>query len=185
MTTFHIRLSDPYCFRVNCEDIHIVSCGWSFRTLHDDAHLFFLSDRDGGHPNLFCLQRATKRAVQLTSNQSGYLESYVYFDGNREGLAKASMSLHAGSGDLYYLQGRPDRVTEVRRVNVHTLDTAVLAELPIDHVSAFTHVSEDNQWLCVPTIHESAFAEAAHDPQGITPRVDRMGLRSAMRFIRT
>src|SRR3712207_8815381 len=33
MTTFHIRLSDPSCFRVNCEDIHIVSCGWSFRTL--------------------------------------------------------------------------------------------------------------------------------------------------------
>lgn len=151
----------------------------------DDEHLVFLSDRDGGHPNLFCLHRKTNHAVQLTSNQSGYLESYVYFDGNREGLAKASMSLHASSGDLYYLQGRTDRVTEVRRVNVHTLDTAVLAELPSDHVTAFTHVSEDNQWLCVPTIHESAFAEAARDRQGITPRVDRLGLRSAMRFIRT
>lgn len=150
-----------------------------------DDQLVFLSDRDRGHPNLFCLNRRTDQAVQLTSNRSGYLESYVYFDGDREGLAKASMSLHAPSGDLYYLQGRPDRVTEVRRVNVRSLETAVLAELPVDHVTAFTHVSDDNRWLCVPTIHESAFGEAEHDPQGITPRVDRLGLRTAMRFIRT
>ncbi len=54
----------------------------------DDEHLVFLSDRDGGHPNLFCLHRTTNQAVQLTANHSGYLESYVYFDGNREGLAK-------------------------------------------------------------------------------------------------
>jgi len=151
----------------------------------DDRRVVFLSDRAGGHPNLFCLDREGEEAVQLTENQSGHLESYVYFDGNRAGLGKASMSLHAASGDLYYLQGRPDRVTEVRRVNVRTLEGAVLAELPADHVTAFTHVSEDNRWLCVPTIHESAFAEAEHDHKGITPRVDRLGLHSAMRFLRT
>ena len=151
----------------------------------DDRQVVFLSDRDSDDPNLFCLDRAAGQAVQLTENQRGYLESYVYFDGNRAGLGKASMSLHAASGDLYYLQGRPDGVAEVRRVNVHTLETAVLAELPVDHVTAFTHVSEDNRWLCVPTIHESAFAEARRNPHGITPRVDRLGLRSAMRFIRT
>ncbi len=151
----------------------------------DDRYLIFLSDRDGGHPNLFCLDREAERAVQLTDNRHGYLESYVYFDGNRRGLAKASMSLHPASGDLYYLQGRPDRLTEVRCVNVYSLQTTVLAELPADHVTANTHVSHDNRWLCVPTIHESAFAEAMDDPKGITPRVDRLGLRTAMRYIRT
>ena len=33
MATLHIRLSGPLFFRVNCADIHMVSCGWPFRTL--------------------------------------------------------------------------------------------------------------------------------------------------------
>ena len=39
LATFHIRCSDTYSLRVNGEDLHIVSCGWTFRTLHEFSHI--------------------------------------------------------------------------------------------------------------------------------------------------
>lgn len=148
----------------------------------DDRYLVFISDRDGGHPNLYSLDCETSEAVQLTSNQAGELESYVYFDGNREGLGKASVSLHSPSGDVYYIQGRPRKGAVVRKVNAVTLAELDLAELPADHLTAFTHVSDDNSLLCVPIIHESAFSEG---PKRISPLVDERGMKSQVLLVRT
>lgn len=111
----------------------------------DDRQLIFISDRTG-HPNLFALDIATGHELQLTDNNQGYLQSYVYFDGHRDaGLGKASVSLHAPTGTVYYIQGRQIRVTDLAG------HSRTLAEIPSGQVTAFTHVSDDGSRLCVPT----------------------------------
>lgn len=68
----------------------------------DDSRIVFLSDR-AGHPNIFDREPRTGRERQRTANNEGYLKSYVYFDGAPyRGLGKASASLHAPSGTLFY-----------------------------------------------------------------------------------
>ncbi|HWQ15283.1 MAG TPA: oligogalacturonate lyase family protein [Roseiflexaceae bacterium] len=148
----------------------------------DDRTLVFISDRDSPVPkhtdpraavNLYALDRPTGRVRRLTDNDEGYLRSYVYFEGLRErGLGLASPCLHAPSGDLYYLQGR-----ELRCVNAHTGATRALAELPPGLVTGFTHVSDDNTRVCVPTIDAAAFADIG----AIDLTVQRLGLTSHLR----
>lgn len=152
----------------------------------DDQTLVFISDRDSLIPkaddpranvNLYAQDRRTGFVRRLTDNREGYLRSYVYFEGQPyRGLGLASPSLHSPSGDLYYLQGR-----EVRCVNACTGIARTLAELPDDHVTGFTHVSDDNTRLCVPTIHESAF----QDIGAIDATVQRLGLSSVLRVFDT
>lgn len=152
----------------------------------DDQTLVFLSDRDSRIPkendpranvNLYALDRPSGTVRRLTENSDGYLRSYVYFEGQPyRGLGLASPCLHAPSGDLYYLQGR-----EVRVVNARSGAGRTLATLPDDHVTGFTHVSDDNTRLCVPTIHESAFTDIA----AIDATVQRLGLASSLRFFDT
>lgn len=152
----------------------------------DDQTLVFLSDRDSpvakasdprAQVNLYALDRASGAVRRLSDNQQGYLRSYVYFEGlPYQGLGMASPCLHPASGDLYYIQGR-----QLRRVNVRTGRTLVLAALPADHVTGFTHVSDDNTRICVPTIHESAFADIG----AIDATVQRLGLASHLRVFDT
>jgi len=128
----------------------------------DQQTLVFISDRDSPIPkdrdphalvNLYALNRTNGHMRRLTDNEHGYLRSYVYFEGlPSKGLGLASLCLHPQSGDVYYLQGR-----QLRCVNAHTGTIRILAELPDDQVTGFTHVSDDNTLICVPTIHESAF----------------------------
>jgi Tol biopolymer transport system component len=152
----------------------------------DDRTIVFISDRDSAIPkesdpraavNLYALDRASGAARRLTDNEEGYLRSYVYFEGlPYRGLGLASPCLHAPSGDVYYLQGR-----EVRCVNAHTGALRTIATLPGDEVTGFTHVSDDNTRVCVPTIHESAFA----DVRAIDATVQRLGLSSHLRIFDT
>ncbi len=146
----------------------------------DDRTLVFISDRDGpseARVNLYALDRDSGEVRRLTDNEEGYLRSYVYFDGRPyRGLGLASPSLHAASGDLYYIQGR-----ELRCVNARSGEGRTLAELPGDHVTGFTHVSDDNTRVCVPTIHESAFA----DVRAIDATVQRLGLAGHLRVFDT
>lgn len=152
----------------------------------DDRTLVFISDRDsplsgGGEPragvNLYALDRVSGETRRLTENREGYLRSYVYFDGQPyRGLGLASPCLHAPSGDLYYLQGR-----ELRCVNARSGAARALALLPGDQVTGFAHVSDDNRRVCVPTIHESAFA----DLRAIDATVQRLGLSSYLRVFDT
>ncbi|HVU34357.1 MAG TPA: hypothetical protein VHE61_13050 [Opitutaceae bacterium] len=111
----------------------------------DGQHLVFLSDRTGV-PNLFVRDMASGRERPLTTNQTGVLKSYVYFDGiPYQGLGKASASLDVHRGVVYFIEGR--------RICAVTLDGAqrVLAEYPADQMTAYTHVSADGRWLCIPT----------------------------------
>jgi len=152
----------------------------------DDQTLVFLSDRDSLIPkdrdpranvNLYALDRTTGQVRRLTENEEGYLRSYVYFEGQPyRGLGLASPSLHGASGDLYYIQGR-----ELRCVNALSGAQRLLAELPANHVTGFTHVSDDNSRICVPTIHEAAFT----DVQAIDATVQQLGLVSHLRVFDT
>jgi hypothetical protein len=152
----------------------------------DGRTLVFLSDRDSPLPkncdpraavNLYALDRITGAVRRLSDNQDGYLRSYVYFEGlDERGLGMASPCLHAASGDLYYLQGR-----ELRCVNVRSGTLRTLAELPAGHVTGFTHVSDDNRRMCVPTIDAAAF----QDIRAIDATVQRLGLASRLRVFDT
>ena len=111
----------------------------------DDRHLVFISDRTG-NPNLVTRDLATGMERQLTTNTAGVLKSYVYFDGlPYRGFGKGSVSLDSKNGVVYFIEGR-----EIRSV---TLDgrQRVLAVLPKNQMTAFTHVSADGTRLCVPT----------------------------------
>lgn len=152
----------------------------------DGRTLVVISDRDSPVPkdrdpraavNLYALDCATGQARRLTDNDEGYLRSYVYFEGLAErGLGLASPCLHAPSGDVYYLQGR-----ELRVVNAHTGARRALAELPRGHVTGFTHVSDDNTRVCVPTIDAAAFA----DVRAIDATVQRLELAGHLRVFDT
>jgi oligogalacturonide lyase len=152
----------------------------------DDRTLVFISDRDSPVPkahdphalvNLYALDRATGDVRRLTDNQDGYLWSYVYFEGRpHRGIGLASPSLHAPSGDVYYIQG-----DDLRVVNAYSGQTRRLAPLPHDHVTGFTHVSDDNTRVCVPTIHQSAFT----DIRAIDATVQRLGLVGHIRVFDT
>lgn len=149
----------------------------------DDRHLVFISDRTGD-PNLFVRDLATGQEGQLTFNREGYLKSYVYFDGREgQGFGKASVSMHAASGRIYYLQGR----------QICCVDLAgkqrVLAEYPADQVTAFTHVSQDGSRLCVPTTEARALEADrlvnGRPPYNIDQRVQEENLSSYLRVYDT
>ena len=163
--------------------------------LSDDGGLVFISDRTGD-PNLFFLDLRSGEERQLTENREGTLMSYVYFGGTPyRGFGKASVSLDAANGVAYYIQGR-----EVRAVDVGGSER-VLAELPLDQVTAFTHVSADGARLCVPTTDARAlegtaeppadgepvpaYYETADPPYDVDARVQVEGLSSYIRVFDT
>ncbi len=120
----------------------------------------------------------------MTTNTEGILKSYVYFDGQPyRGFGKGSVSLDPRTGVVYYLQDR--QVCSV------TLDgrQKVLAELPPDQVTAFTHVSADGSWLCVPTTDARAL-EGYQQVAGksnfeVDQRIQAEGLSSYLRIYDT
>ncbi|HMO60161.1 MAG TPA: hypothetical protein PKC19_22645, partial [Roseiflexaceae bacterium] len=152
----------------------------------NDTTLVFLSDRDSriakdhdphAAVNLYALDRESGMVRRLSDNHEGYLRSYVYFEGlPYRGLGLASPCLHPASGDVYYLQGR-----ELRCVNAHTGTMRTLAVLPDGHLTGFTHVSNDNTRICVPTIPEAAFT----DIRAIDATVQQLGLSSSLRVFDT
>jgi oligogalacturonide lyase len=148
----------------------------------DQRTLVMISDRSGD-PNLVARDLASGRERQLTANRQGWLHSYVYFDGRPgEGLSRAAVSLDAPRGLVYHLHGRELRVAD--------LDGGVrtLAVLPDDQVTAFTHVSADGRFLCVPTTAARALAGPLRDGRpvhDIDARVQAEGLSSWLRIYDT
>ena len=113
--------------------------------LADDRRIVFLSDRSG-QPNIWLRDTGTGRDKQLTFNTEAFLKSYVYFEGvPYRGIGRASVSVNAQRGIIYFIQGR----------HICSVDTQgvqrVLAEYPTNQMTAFTHVSADGTKLCVPT----------------------------------
>lgn len=152
----------------------------------DNQTVVFLSDRDSTVPkaedpasnvNLYALHRPTGEIRRLTDNREGYLRSYVYFEGQPgRGFGMASPSLHVATGDIYHLHGQ-----ELRRVNAFTSEMQTLATIPASEVTGFTHVSDDNSRVCVPTINEAAF----RDTTRIDATVQELGLVGHLRVFDT
>ncbi|HPF87092.1 MAG TPA: hypothetical protein PK537_03425 [Candidatus Limiplasma sp.] len=111
----------------------------------DDRRIYLISDQ-GGFPNVYRHDLQTGREQILTSNTSGILQSYVYFNGTRNtGLGKASVCLDPVREIVYYIQDR-DLCAVGSDGNIR-----VLNQVPADQMTAFTHVSGDGRYLCVPT----------------------------------
>jgi oligogalacturonide lyase len=169
---------EPVCITVNSTSNDQLLYFTSSSLTSDDRWLIFISDRSG-QPNLFALDQHTGEVRPLSDNQEGMLKSYVYFDGRpHQGLGKASVSLHAASGTVYYLQG-----DDICAMNLEGW-RRVLAQVPAGQVTAFTHVSLDGTRLIVPTTDERALdAEKlvkGRPDYDIDERVQREGLVSTM-----
>ncbi len=116
----------------------------------DDRNLVFISDRTGV-PNLFRRDLATGEERQLSTNTVGFLKSYVYFNGlPYQGLGKASVSLDVVNGIVYYIEGR-----KIWRAAMDG-SREPFASYPAGQMTAFTHVSADGRFLCVPTTDAAA-----------------------------
>jgi oligogalacturonide lyase len=93
--------------------------------LADDQRIVYLSDRTG-QPNIFLRDLRTGKDKQLTFNTEGFLKSYVYFDGlPYRGLGRASVSVDAQRGVVYFIQGRKICAVDTNGVQ------RVLAEYPL------------------------------------------------------
>ena len=121
----------------------------------DDRWLTFISDRTGD-PNLFAIDRRDGSIRQLSRNTAGLLRGYVYPQGGRTGLAKASPCLDAKHNRLFYI--RNDAVYVVDLDEPEPADRKA-CELPANSYTAFTHISPDGQTLCVPIVDARAFDE--------------------------
>jgi hypothetical protein len=149
----------------------------------DGRTLVLISDRTGD-PNLVARDLASGRERVLTMNRHGWLRSYVYFDGRPgEGLGRASVSLDAARGVVYFIEGRTIRAVDVEG------GERTLATLPNGLVTAFTHVSADGRFLCVPVTdaralegHLTPDGRPAHD---IDARVQADRLSSWLRIYDT
>jgi len=149
----------------------------------DETHLVFLSDRTGD-PNLFLRNLSSGREQQLSDNRGGTLKSYVYFTGSPyRGLGMASPSLHAESGTVYYIQGR--EILQARPSG----ERKILATLPADQMTAYTHVSMDGTRLCVPTVDARALDGhkrlRGQPTYGVARRVRQENLFSYLRVYST
>lgn len=110
----------------------------------DDRYIYMISDRTGS-PNVVVRDMLTGGERVLTHNQKGALKSYVYFGGTfNSGLGKASVSLDCHRNRVYYIQD--DKICGVD-LEGHI---SVLNRVPDGRMTAFTHVSEDGKYLCVP-----------------------------------
>jgi hypothetical protein len=123
----------------------------------DSTKLLFVRE-SAGNPNLWVHDLLTGRERQLTRNSDGVLKSYVYFRGTpNRGLSKASICHDPGRGRVYYVQGTSLCCADLEG------NVRVLAHLPEDQVTAFTHVSADGRRLCVPTTDARALEDEAAD----------------------
>ncbi len=110
----------------------------------DDRRIYLISDRDG-HPNVYVRDLASGHERMLTRNAAGTLQSYVYFNGTlHRGLGKASVCLDPQRDTVYFIQDRAVCAADAGGVRV-------LNRVPDGQMTAFTHVSGDGRFLCVPT----------------------------------
>lgn len=110
----------------------------------EDERLYMICDK-GGNPNVMVKELVTGREWLLTDNKNGILKSYVYFDGNKNrGLGKASVCLDGRRDLVYFIQD-----DQICKVDLNGTIT-VLNTVPDGRMTAFTHVSSDGNYLCVP-----------------------------------
>lgn len=128
------------CDEFNTQMLYFTSSSLSM----DDNRIYLISDRDG-NPNVWVKDLVSGQEQKLTSNTHGYLKSYVYFDGTfQKGLGKASVSLDSAQDIIYFIQDN-----DICKVGLDGT-VSVLNQIPDGRMTAFTHVSNDGKYLCVP-----------------------------------
>lgn len=110
----------------------------------NDERIYMICDK-GGNPNVMVRDLLTGDERFLTDNRNGILKSYVYFDGRPgQGLGKASVCLDSKREVVYFIQD--DKIYKADSAR----NVTVLNTVPADRMTAFTHVSTDGNYLCVP-----------------------------------
>ena len=126
--------------------------------------LFLITDK-GGSPNVCVKDLITGEETILTHNENGIMKSYVYFDCRPGvGLSKASVCLDTDRAIVYYI-----RDNRICRAGLDG-EEKILAEVPENRVTAFTHVSQDGKHLCVPMTSARALD---YDPKTEGSGLDR------------
>ena len=117
----------------------------------DNRWLVFISDRCGGHPNLFAIDRGSGVIRTLTNNRHGLMRNYVYPSGG-ERLIKASPCLNSATGELFYVRdGAAYAIALDDGTDRH------LCDLPQDWWLAYNDIAPDGSVVCVPCAHPDAF----------------------------
>ena len=101
-TNHHLQLRQHVS---GCEDYNTQMLYFTCSSLsQDDRRIYLVSDRNGS-PNVIVRDLRTGEERILTQNHSGYLKSYVYFDGGfNDGLGKASVCLDCNADMVYFIQ---------------------------------------------------------------------------------
>lgn len=155
---------------------------------NDGRWVILISDR-GGDYNVWALEKRTGVMRRLSDNREGYVRSYVYFDGRRDGkgFGRASVSFDPARKRVFWIQGH-----RIMRADVEAGHSRVVAELDPNDVTAFTHVSACGKFICVPTIDRRAFDVTWNpnpgDPWGrnrVSDAADALGIHSHVRVFRT
>lgn len=152
----------------------------------DGRWLALISDR-GGHYNVWVLDRAAGEMHRVSDNRHGFARSYVYFDGdpNGLGLSRSSPSFDTRQERLFFVQDH-----KLIRVDLKQRFRETIAELPPNEVTAFTHVSRCGEFVCVPTIHRRPFdvtasANSLYGRNQVGRAADAMGIGSTVRVYQT
>ena len=170
-------VKEPY----DCQLLYFTSSS----CLQGEKGIVFIGE-EKGNPNVYYKNFPTGSVARLSDNQEGVLKSYVYFNGNENGLGKASVCLDQSKEKVYYLQGRLLCCADLNG------NIRVLNEIPQGQVTAFMHVSHDGSRLCVPTTDARAL-EDVHKPgpatlrpdYDIDARIQQEGLSSWLRVYNT
>ncbi|MDD3430302.1 MAG: hypothetical protein PHG02_09905 [Oscillospiraceae bacterium] len=130
----------------------------------NDRYLYMICDCKKS-PNVVVKDLQTGHHTILTQNKNGVLKSYVYFDKDpQKGLSKASVALDANRNIVYFIQDNT-----ICKVDLLGNITS-LAPLPANRITAFTHVSADGNYLCVPMTDARALE---YDPETQGEGLDR------------
>lgn len=118
----------------------------------DNKYLILISDRTGS-PNLFFIDRASGKIKQI-SYANELLRSYVYPQGKVSGFSKVSPVLDADRSMVYWIQ---DSSVWCYDLSLHQSPTEI-ATLPDEWWTAYTCLSPDGRYLCVPCTDPRAFS---------------------------
>jgi len=146
-------------------------------SISDDGVSLVVIVSSEGKYDLAVYDLQTGQRRMLTDHEPGFLKSYVYFDGEPyRGFARASVSFDPAANKLYYIHGR-----QIRALRLSGGPHRMLAELPGDQVTAFTHVSGDGAQLCVPTTDDRALADDVLRSKSLALEIDATVQRENLR----
>lgn len=143
----------------------------------DERYILSISENiEGVHIN--AIQRDSGKVINIASAEC-VMRSYVYARGELHGISKASPCLDDERGVVYWIQDDGLFSAKISESPI----IKKIANLPSGWWTAYTHVSKDGKYICVPCTDPFAFEEkvekSQHDQLKLVPwRMLEKGLKS-------